>query len=191
LSIAKTYSQLGEFFVAALNVQKALEFRPQDPDIYGQLGIIYFKARNYETSIHSLKCATRGCSAEESCLGRGLEACTDEEPGVEVTGQELSPGTVVYYYVYGSVLSALSRPKENRCPEALDVLAEVKAAYGSDPDIAGIVSAGEAICDSLGDSASSVPTTAPETILSPEAMIETTSTPSPETSIDMTATPSP
>jgi tetratricopeptide (TPR) repeat protein len=191
LSIAKTYSQLGEFFVAALNVQKALEFRPQDPDIYGQLGIIYFKARNYETSIHSLKCATRGCSEEESCLGRGLEACTDEEPGVEVTGQELSPGTVVYYYVYGSVLSALSRPKENHCPEARDVLAEVKAAYGSDPDIAGIVSAGEAICDSLENAASSVPTTAPDTIISPEAMIDTTPIASPETGIDITATPSP
>ena len=56
LSISRTYSQLGEFFVAALNIQKALEFRPQDPDIYGQLGIIFFKARNYETSIFSLKC---------------------------------------------------------------------------------------------------------------------------------------
>jgi len=191
LSISKTYSQLGEFFVAALNIQKALEFRPQDPDIYGQLGIIFFKARNYETSIFSLKCATRGCSGEDSCKGRGLEACTEEEPGVEVSGQELSPGTVVYYYTYGSVLAALSRPKDNHCPEAIDVLGEVKAAYGSDPDSAGIVSAGEAICASLGDTASSVSTTAPETIISPEALIDTTPTVSPETVIDMTATPSP
>jgi tetratricopeptide (TPR) repeat protein len=191
LSISKTYSQLGEFFVAALNVQKALEFRPQDPDIYGQLGIIYFKSRNYETSIFSLKCATRGCSGEDSCRGRGLAECTEDEPGVDVPGQALSPGTVVYYYVYGSVLSALSRPKENHCPEAMDVLAEVKAAYGSDPDIAGIVSAGEAICDSLENATSSVPTIAPETILSPEAIIDTTATPSAETMTDGTATPSP
>ncbi len=191
LSISKTYSQLGEFFVAALNVQKALEFRPQDPDIYGQLGIIFFKARNYETSIFSLKCATHGCSGEESCKGRGLEACTEDEPGVDVQGQELSPGTVVYYYTYGSVLAALSRPKDNRCPEARDVLAEVKAAYGSDPDIAGIVSAGEAICDSLEELASSGPATALETTSTPETMSEATLTPSPEAILDVTETPSP
>ena len=175
LSISKTYSQLGEFFVAALNVQKALEFRPQDPDIYGQLGIIFFKARNYETSIFSLKCATRGCSGEDSCKGRGLAECTEDEPGVEVSGQELSPSTVVYYYTYGSVLAALSRPKENYCPEAKEVLAEVKAAYGSDPDIAGIVSAGEAICESLGDTASSI---APEATTTLETMLDMTATPS-------------
>jgi tetratricopeptide (TPR) repeat protein len=179
LSISRTYSQLGEFFVAALNVQKALEFRPEDPDIYGQLGVIYFKARNYETSIFSLKCATYGCSGEESCKGRGLEACTEEEPGVEVPGQTLSPNTVVYYYVYGSVLAALSRPQQNYCPEAIEVLGEVKAAYGSDPDIAGIVSAGETICASLGNTISSSPATVPETTISPEAMSDMTATPSP------------
>ncbi len=173
LSISKTYSQMGEFFIAARNVQTALEYRPQDPDIYGQLGIIYFKSRNYETSIFSLKCATRGCSGEDSCKGRGLDKCTEEEPGVEVPGQELSPSTVVYYYTYGSVLAALSRPQENYCSEAMDVLAEVKAAYGSDPDIAGIVSSGEIICTSLGSTASSAPTAASE------VMIDMTATPSP------------
>jgi hypothetical protein len=181
---------MGEFFVAALNVQKALEYKPQDPDIYGQLGVIFFKARNYETSIFSLKCATRGCSGEDSCKGRGLAECTDEEPGVDVPGQELSPSTVVYYYIYGSVLAALSRPQENYCPEAMDVLVEVKAAYGSDPDIAGIVSAGEAICESLGDTASSVPVTTLEATTL-EAMIDTTPTAFLEAVIDVTATPSP
>jgi tetratricopeptide (TPR) repeat protein len=191
LSISRTYSQLGEFFVAALNVQKALEFRPEDPDIYGQLGVIYFKARNYETSIFSLKCATRGCSGEDSCKGRGLEACTEEEPGVEVPGQTLSPNTVVYYYVYGSVLAALSRPQQNYCPEAMEVLGEVKAAYGSDPDIAGIVSAGEAICDSLGEPAASFPAATPESSLSPEIIIETTPPASPEAMLEATELPSP
>jgi len=91
----------------------------------------------------------------------------------------------------------LSRPQDNHCPEALDVLAEVKAAYGSDPDIAGIVSAGETICNSLGDTASSVPTTTLETLISPEtttspgAVIDTTPTPSPELMLDRTATPTP
>ncbi len=149
LSIAKTYSQEGEFFIAARNVQKALDIDPSNADIYGQLGIVYFKSRNYEGSIPALKCAVRGCTAEESCEGRG--GCAPDDPGTAVTGLPLSPNTVVYYYTYGSVLAALSRPKQNYCPEALAVLGEVKAAYGGDRDIMGIVQAGEAICESFGE----------------------------------------
>ena len=171
LSISRTYSQMGEFFIAARNVQKALEFEPDNADVYGQLGVIYFKSRNYEGSIPALKCAIRGCTPDESCDGRG--GCGPNDTPAQVTGLALSPSTVVYYYVYGSVLAALSRPQDNKCSEAMDVLGEVKAAFGSDPDIAGIVSAGEAICSSLGDTASSIPTA------TSEVMSDATATPSP------------
>ncbi len=90
LSIAKTYSQEGEYFIAARNVQKALSFQPSNADIYGQLGIIYFKSRNYEGSIPTLQCAVEGCSGEDSCIGRGLTACDDQDPPVQVTGLPLS-----------------------------------------------------------------------------------------------------
>jgi len=33
----------GEYFIAGRNVQKALDFKPADADIYGQLGIVFFK----------------------------------------------------------------------------------------------------------------------------------------------------
>ncbi len=147
LSIAKTYSQEGEFFIAARNVQRALEIDPSNADIYGQLGIVYFKSRNYEGSIPALKCAIRGCTPEESCDGRGGCGPNDEE--AEVIGLALSPNTVVYYYTYGSVLAALSRPKENYCDEAMVVMAEVRAEFSGDRDIMGIVQAGEEICESL------------------------------------------
>ena len=173
LSISKTYSQMGEFFIAARNVQKALEFQPDNADVYGQLGIIYFKSRNYEGSIPALKCAIDGCTAEESCDGRG--GCGPNDTPAAVTGLALSPSTVVYYYTYGSVLAALSRPQDNRCPEAIDVLTEVKRAYGSDPDIAGIISAGEAICSGLGDTASSIP----DSTAIPDTMSGENATPAP------------
>ncbi len=148
LSIAKTYSQEGEYFIAARNVQKALEIDPSNADIYGQLGIVYFKSRNYEGSIPAFKCAIRGCTAEESCDGRG--GCGPNDEPSEVIGLELSGNTVVYYYTYGSVLAALSRPKENYCDEAIDIMAEVRTQYSDDRDIMGIVQAGEEICQSLG-----------------------------------------
>jgi tetratricopeptide (TPR) repeat protein len=171
LSISRTYSQMGQFFIAARNVQKALEFQPDNADVYGQLGVIYFKSRNYEGSIPALKCAIRGCTPDESCDGRG--GCGPNDRKAQVTGLALSPSTVVYYYVYGSVLAALSRPQDNKCPDAMEILSEVKVSFGSDPDIAGIVSAGEAICNSLGTTGSSAPTALPE------VMSDVTATPLP------------
>lgn len=147
LSIARTYSQMGEFFSAVRNARKALEFEPDNPDLYGQLGIVYFKARNYEGSIPALKCAIRGCESEDSCQARfGMSCAEAEEPGLQTTGMALSPNTVVYYYTYASVLAALSRPQQNYCPEALEVFDQVRAKYAADQDIAGIIAAGEAIC---------------------------------------------
>ena len=61
------------------------------------------------------------------------------------------PTPVVYYYTYGSVLSALSRPQQNYCPEALDVFAEVRQAFGGDQNIMPIVQAGEAICQGVAE----------------------------------------
>ncbi len=173
LSISKTYSQTGDYFAAALNVQKALDYDPGNADTYGQLGIVFFKSRNYEGSIPALKCAVRGCAAEESCEARG--GCNEGDPGTAVTGLALSPNTVVYYYTYGSVLAALSRPKDNKCGEAMLILDEVAAAFPGDSDIAGIVDAGRAICVSLGTSSGSAATSSPST---PEAgMTDATPTP--------------
>jgi tetratricopeptide (TPR) repeat protein len=159
LSIARTYSQLGEFFIAAENVKTALEYEPTNADIYGQLGVIYFRSRNYEGSIFSLECAIYGCSGEESCYGRGLERCFPEfgENPVAVQGLDISPNTIVYYYIYGSVQAALSRPQDNRCDQAMKAMAEVRAELDNNPEdyedgrdvILGIVEAGEQICASL------------------------------------------
>ena len=186
LSIARTYSQLGEFFIAARNVQTALEYQPTNADIYGQLGIIYFRSRNYEGSRDTLRCAIRGCSGEESCLGRGLDKCYPDlgENPVEITGLPISPSTIVYYYTYGSVLAALSRPRDNRCTEALQVMSEVRAELDANPEayadgretIISIAQAGESICESLAEGevpGLSVPTEAGD------VMTDVTATPTP------------
>ena len=59
-----------------------------------------------------LKCAAVGCTAGENEMGE-----------VAVQGLPLTSITVAYYYVeYGTNLAFLSRPNENYCPEALEVL---------------------------------------------------------------------
>ncbi|MDP1779036.1 MAG: tetratricopeptide repeat protein, partial [Anaerolineales bacterium] len=135
LSIARTYSQMGEFFIAIRNVQKTIEFQPDNPVFYGELGVLYHKNRNYETGILALKCAVRGCTAEESCDGRG--GCGPNDTEAEVKGLELDAGTVYYYDVYASELAALSTHKKSYCDEALAIAEIIEASiYDEDPNIA-------------------------------------------------------
>ncbi|HET8669973.1 MAG TPA: hypothetical protein VFM05_04920, partial [Candidatus Saccharimonadales bacterium] len=130
-----------------------------------------FRSRNYEGSILSLQCAIYGCSGEDSCLGRGLDKCYPQfnENPVDVTGLEISPNTIVYYYIYGSVLAALSRPAENNCSQAMQTMQEVRAELDRNPEayadgrvtIIGIVEAGEEICASLASGTPLPDTTVP------------------------------
>lgn len=144
LAIANTYAQDGEFFVAALNVQQALSFTPANPNVYGQLGVIYHKSRNYEGAIAALECAIEGCDAELSCEVRKCDPNVD--PMVSVQGLPLSGSTVVYYFTYGSVLAGLHREGDDKCDKAIDVFAELRGSYAEDPTIMSIVRAGEEIC---------------------------------------------
>jgi tetratricopeptide (TPR) repeat protein len=136
IAIAKTYTRQGQFFAAALNGEKAVSFDPTNADTYGQLGDIYTRARNYEGAIEVLRCAVRGCTPDENPMA---------DVGVE--GLPLTNITVAYYYVrYGSNLTALSRPGQNFCPDALEVLADVREVYADDPLLMSIVAENESIC---------------------------------------------
>lgn len=119
LSIARTYSQQGQFFIAIRNVQKTIEFQPDNPVFYGELGMLYHKNRNYETGILAFKCAIRGCTPEESCPARG--DCGPNDVPAEVKGLPITGNTIYYYDVYASELAALSTKKQNYCAEALDI----------------------------------------------------------------------
>ena len=144
LAIGNTYAQDGEFFAAALNVQQALTFTPANPSVYGQLGVIYHKSRNYEGAIPALACAIEGCSVEVSCEVRRCNPNTD--PMVSVNGLPLSGSTVVYYFTYGSVLAGLHRPGDDYCDKAMAVFSQLRSRYAEEPTVMSIVRAGEEIC---------------------------------------------
>jgi tetratricopeptide (TPR) repeat protein len=145
LAIANTYAQDGEFFIAALNVQVALDMTPANADVYGQLGVVYHKGRNYEGAIPALECAIDGCDAELSCEVR--ECDPDVDPMVAIEGLPLSDNTSVYYFTYGSVLSGLHRDgADDYCDRAMVVFDELRSKYPDDETIMSIVRAGEEIC---------------------------------------------
>jgi len=148
IEIARTYTQLGQFFAASVNAEKALDFDPYNAHTYGQLGIIFRRARNYEGAMSLLKCATLGCTAAENEMGK-----------VDVEGLPLTSIRVAYYYVeYGTNLAFLSRPNESYCSEAQEVLNEVRRTYSDDPTLISIVEDSEGICRNLQTSASATTT---------------------------------
>jgi tetratricopeptide (TPR) repeat protein len=152
LSIANTYVQQGEFFAAARNVLRAISFNPADATVYGQLGVVYYKSRNYEGSILPLRCSTRGCSAAESCLVRngGAECAPELVEDYVIQPLPMTVNTVIYYYIYGSVLAGLHQPANGYCEEAMQVFDEIRAEFASDVTIMGIVVEGEGICNYYG-----------------------------------------
>lgn len=151
VAIAKTYSRQGEFFVAARNAEKALDFDRVNAELYGELGLIRFRARNYEGSIPVLQCAVEGCVSYWDTTFNTVvipEEDTDIDEdfmsGMEtlnIVGLPLNNNTVVFYYTYGSVLAAL-----DRCPEAIPVLDQVEAVYRGDELIMGILQESYFIC---------------------------------------------
>lgn len=144
MAIANTYIRLGEPMVASRNAFKALTYNPYSPDVYGQVGLIYHRSRNYEGAIPALKCAVEGCTAEETCEVRDCDPAVDE--AIVIEGMPLTDNTVVYYYTYGSVLSGLHRPGDDKCEQAIAVFATIREKYAEDEAIMRIVNAGESIC---------------------------------------------
>lgn len=172
LSIARTYSQMGQFFIAIRNVQKTIEFQPDKAEFYGELGVLYHKNRNYETGILALECAVRGCDEDGSCEGRG--GCGPNDTPSVVEGLPISASTIYYYDVYASELAALSTPKKNYCDEALAIADIIEASeYDEDPNIAADVVVVRNICNSL---LTGVDLNATAT---PEVMIDSTPTTTP------------
>ncbi|HMZ07677.1 MAG TPA: tetratricopeptide repeat protein [Anaerolineales bacterium] len=172
LSIAKTYSQMGQFFIAIRNVQKAIEFQPGKAEFYGELGVLYHKNRNYETGILALGCAIDGCTGPESCDARGECGANDVE--AEVVGLPLNSTTVYYYDVFASELAALSTPRNDKCPDALRIAAIVEASeFIEDPNIAADMAVVRSICplDTSGA------TTSPGSEPTPTATVESVPTP--------------
>jgi tetratricopeptide (TPR) repeat protein len=152
LGIAKTYTRDGQFFAAAINAEKALSFDFFNPDLYGQLGYIRFQARNYEGAIPMLECAVVGCEIlfDEFFGVIPFTDATDDQMEVletiQVGGLDLNNNSLVYYYVYGSVLAAF-----DRCEEAAVILDQVEESYGADELIMSIVNESRQVCRLLGN----------------------------------------
>jgi tetratricopeptide (TPR) repeat protein len=155
LAISNTQAQVGDFFNAARNVKAALKFNPTNPKVYGALGVVYFKSRNYESAIPALQCAVLGCDIKLSCEVR---QCDDEnDPPITIQGMPLSTDTVLYYYTYGSVLAGMHQKTRPYCDQAVPILSAVRKQFSNDPSVISIITPSEEICKKAANGASNTP----------------------------------
>jgi tetratricopeptide (TPR) repeat protein len=100
--ISRTYAAIGEYAKAIQFAEQSIKVAPTDPFMYGNLGTMYYKNRQYEDAVKPLKMAVVGGTADS---------------GEVVNGLPLDYGRVAeFYYTYGLTLSRLGL-----CGEALPI----------------------------------------------------------------------
>ncbi len=148
LGIGRAYGQLGQFYAASRNMNKALQYDPSNEDVYAQLGMVYRQARNYEDAIVALGCAVQGCDEEQTCYLRNCNPEIDQP--IKIEPMELNGSTIVYYYTYASLLAGMhlkNHPVRSQyCPEAIEMISEISQSSFADQSIKDILSPSENIC---------------------------------------------
>ena len=100
--ISRTYLTVGDFAKAIQYAQAAIKINPKDPFLYGNLGTMYYRNKQYTESIAPFRLAVRGGATSD---------------GVEVKGLPLDYGRIAeYYYFYG-----LAAARLNQCSEAVSL----------------------------------------------------------------------
>jgi len=153
IAIAKTYTQQGMFQMASLNAETALRLAPNNSDTYGQLGMIYVQARNYESALPALRCAVEGCTAAENTTANEFVGEGRLTESVAVQPLELTNLNVAYYYIrYGSVLAYLSDATNGYCAKSNQLMAKLRAFRPDDTLLMQNVEDNEATCNMLSGS---------------------------------------
>lgn len=143
--ISRTYAINGDYQKAIQYAEAALLDDPQNPFLYGNLGLIYSSSTQYLDAIDSLRIAIRGGSSSD---------------GAPVEGIPMDYGRVAqYYYTYGLALA-----REGQCSEAVEISLAIQNGLRND-DVA-VYNAEEMvkICGgtSTDANADTTPTSSPE-----------------------------
>ncbi len=98
--ISRTYFTVGEYAKAIQYAESAVKDAPQDPYMWGNLGVMLYHNNQFSDAVNPLKLAVTGGTTED---------------GKDVPGLKLDYGRIVeYYYTYGLTLAKLGN-----CGEAL------------------------------------------------------------------------
>jgi len=114
LLISRTYATTGEYAKALQYAETAVQDRPDDASLRGNLGVIYYRNLLWPEAIQQLGYTIYGGVSED---------------GAEITSIPLvnEPLVAEYYYTYGLALARL-----NQCGEALPIAQMIQTRVPSD-----------------------------------------------------------
>jgi len=155
ISIAVTYTQWGQYAVAAQYLEEALKIDPANADVHGELGKVYFRNLNYESAVIELHCAIDGCSTADDTVDD-----VEGAPVFDIKPLTIEAGNLDTFYIYSSVLAALSTKEHPYCQQARPLMTRISNwLQQNDPEntiVMGILEENENICV-IADQATPIP----------------------------------
>jgi tetratricopeptide (TPR) repeat protein len=156
LYISRTLATEGDFQKALQYAQEAVNNRPDDASLRGNLGVIFYRNYMWPEAIKELGYTIYGGVTED---------------GVKITGIPLVNDTLVaqYYYIYG-----LSLARTNKCGEAIQLAQTIQSRIPANEDA---VSAAGEIVNICQEQLANPPTSTPVFADTPAAISTPTETP--------------
>ncbi len=157
LYLSRTHYQNDELGTAVQYLEQALIRQPNNPDIHGRLGLIFFRRRNYEGAEPELALAILGgtVDAQGNPLTLANGTIVKDVNGTPVAPPEggavlevkpmplADAASLEYYYTYGNLLAYLKRCESFEAPKFLQLALN----YAPDnPTVIGSFEESMAIC---------------------------------------------
>ena len=144
LYISRTYNKAGQIAKAIQYGQQALTNNPLDPDLYGNLGSMYYRNHEYDKAITNLRMAIRGGVTSDGQPVKGIPLSYDAN-------------VLIYYARYGLALA-----KQNQCNEAVQISQALIQGVPNDADTVYNANAMVQICqENINGTATPSPTPKP------------------------------
>lgn len=157
LYLSRTYYQIDKIGTAIQYLEQALRYEPTNPDIYGRLGLLLFKRKNYEGAEPILRLAVFGgpvTDANGEPLVEGITLDEDTVTALNVVGMPLGQASLEYYYTLGNLrayIASLQNP--DPCgPDPDDAPALLHAALNfapEDPTVLGSFEESMNLCNQI------------------------------------------
>jgi tetratricopeptide (TPR) repeat protein len=129
LYLSRTYATIGKYPQAMQHAQSAVDNRPANIDLHGNLGVMLYRNSYFEEAVTELGYVVNGGFTKD---------------GVKLDAMNLvpnAPRTAEYYSIYGITLSRL-----NKCGEALQIAQSILARIPADETAVGNANAIIARC---------------------------------------------
>jgi tetratricopeptide (TPR) repeat protein len=149
LYLSRTYYQIDKPGTAIQYLEQALALEPDNADIYGRLGLLLFKRKNYEGAEPLLRIAIFGGEAIDV---DGTPVLDDQQNPIPVVGMPLAANSLEYYYTLGNLRAFNASPQNlESCGSDFDdaptLLQQAVNFAPEDPTVLGSYAESMNICD--------------------------------------------